>query len=128
MISAVIYYDDFRRSGDKNGGVQGMIWGYTIEGHAGMAKKGHDLVCASVSALAQTALLGLDAHLSTKPVWKISEKGLMECRLPDGLPAAELEKAQIILNTMLLGLLSIEESYGQYLQVSKRRWTGCFSK
>ena len=122
MINAVIYYSDDAGNG------RGMIRGYMIEGHAGTAAPGHDLVCASVSVLAQTALLGLDAYLGKKPFWKINETGFMECRLPDGLSEEELEKAQVILKTMELGLISIEESYGHCLKVSRRRWTECYLK
>jgi len=131
MINAMIYHDDPIRDNvysDNGVSKKGIIRGYIIEGHACMANPGYDLVCASVSVLAQTALLGLDAYLSKDLTWKIKEEGYMECWLPDGLSDEEMEKAQVILNTMELGLLSIEESYGQYLKVSKRRWTECCSR
>lgn len=103
--------------------------GFVIEGHAGAADpEQYDLVCAGVSVLAQTALLGLDAYLSSKPTWKIEDDGYMECWLPCNLSPEEMEKAQVIIHTMELGLCSMEESYGQYLKVSKRRWTKCCSK
>ena len=47
----VIYYRQFNR--------------VTIEGHAGSGPKGHDLVCASVSALALT-LAGNVAHMQSQ--------------------------------------------------------------
>ncbi len=112
MIHAEIYVDD------------SLLKGFIIQGHAGMAEPGEDIVCASVSVLAQTALLGLDAYLTVKPKWQL-EEGYMECWLPDILSAEEMTKAQVIMHTMELGLLCIEESYGQYLKVSKRRWTKC---
>ena len=130
MINAVIYYDNpvnGCKCGDGNS-AKGIIKGYIIDGHAGMDDPGYDLVCASVSVLAQTALLGLDAYLSKNAKWEIREEGYMECWLPDGLRDEEMDKAQVILNTMELGLLSIVESYGQYLKVSRRRWTKCCSK
>lgn len=129
MINAVIYYDNIpgvkSSSGDEGSAAGGSIRGYIIEGHAGTAEAGHDLVCAGVSTLAQTALLGLDAYLGKKPIWKINETGFMECRLPEGLTGEDLEKAQVILTTMELGLISIAKNYGHCLKVSRRRWTKC---
>lgn len=116
MIKAEIFYKDQD------------IWGVTIQGHAGMRDCGEfDLICASVSAISQTALLGLDKHLIVKPKWQIEDDGYLDCWLPKGLMGNELIQAQAILSTLVLGLLSIEESYGQYLKVSKRRWTNAVS-
>lgn len=112
MIKADIYYKE------------ADIWGIVIQGHAGMNKKGeYDLVCASVSAISQTALLGLDANLEIKPKWRIEDDGYLECWLPENLCNNEFIKSQAILSTCVIGLLSIEESYGQCLIVNKRRWT-----
>ncbi len=116
MVKAELYY-----AGDRSKG-------FVIRGHAGAAEPGQDLVCASISALTQTALLGLDAFLTVKPVWKMGNDGYLECWLSEGLSPADLEKAEVIMGTLELGLKSIEEGYGQYLKVSKRRWTVCCSK
>lgn len=104
-----------------------FIKGFVIKGHAGRAEAGKDIVCAAVSILSQTALLGLDTYLSGKFTWKIEDNGLLECWLSEGLNSAEVEKSQIIIHTMELGLRGMEESYGRYLQVRKRRWTECCS-
>ncbi len=118
MIKVTLYYND-----------DSLLKGFTVDGHAQMPGSGeYDLVCASVSAVAQTTLLGLDAYLSSKPVWDIKDSGYMECWFPDGLSDDEIKKAEVIVHTMELGLLSIEEAYGQCLKVSKRRWTKCCSK
>ncbi|MGI6587493.1 MAG: ribosomal-processing cysteine protease Prp [Peptococcia bacterium] len=116
MVKVEIYYE----------GKQ--VKGFVARGHAGAAPPGEDLVCASISALTQTALLGLDTFLEVKPLWKMENDGYLECWLPENLSAAEFKKAEIIIGTLELGLMSIAESYGQYLQVRKRRWTTCCSK
>ena len=38
---------------------QGRLCGFIVEGHADYAEEGSDIVCAAVSALTQTALLGI---------------------------------------------------------------------
>lgn len=44
---------------------QGEIWKMSFSGHAGAGIQGEDVVCAAVSVLAQTLLLGLDQYLPT---------------------------------------------------------------
>jgi uncharacterized protein YsxB (DUF464 family) len=106
-----------------------VIRGFIIEGHVESVAKGeYDLICASISAISQTALLGLDAFLTSKIQWKIEDDGCLECWLPEQISSEEEKNAQIILGTMELGLKCLEESYEQYLKVSKRRWTKCCSK
>ena len=118
MIDVIIYYCD-----------DSLLKGYTVKGHADMHGQGeYDLVCASVSALAQTALLGLDAYLSVSPHWEIDEDGHLECWLPEEITDAEREKAEVIVHTMELGVLSIQEAYEKALKVTRRRWTKCCLK
>lgn len=126
MISALIYFE--ASNNDAGEEVQVEYKGFVVEGHAQMAESGHDVVCAAVSALTQTALLGLDAYLTKKPKWEIDDKGYLACWLPDVLSADERCAAQIVIHTMELGLNSIENEYRKYLKVSKRRWNKCCSE
>lgn len=116
MINVMFYYDNQ------------LVRGFVVKGHAGAAPRGEDVVCAGVSALTQTAILGLNTYLSQKPHWKIEENGYLECWLPEGLSEADRQKVDVLIGTLELGLKSIVEGYGQYLQVCKRRWTECCSK
>lgn len=101
----------------------GHIAAFTITGHAGQAAPGRDIYCAGVSAIAQTAVLGLAKHLATVPQLQIieGENALMECILPDDLSSDDQYKAQLILSTMEAGLLSLEEAYPGYVKVRIRR-------
>ncbi|MDD2400645.1 MAG: ribosomal-processing cysteine protease Prp [Clostridia bacterium] len=109
MINVELFYDDDN------------VRGFVVKGHAKFAPKGEDLVCASVSALSQTAILGLDAFMTVKPLWKINEDGYLECWLPDIVSPKDMQNAQVIIGTMEIGLKNIEESYEQYLKVGRRR-------
>ena len=44
---------------------QAMV-GFSVTGHANTAPHGQDIVCAGISALTQTAVLGLDRQLKKK--------------------------------------------------------------
>ncbi len=99
---------------------QEYIDSFIVKGHAGFNSEGEDIYCAGVSAVTQTALLGLIEHISLKPEYRV-EKGLIECKLPSGLTEEDREKAQVILSTMEKGLMSMKQAYAGYLKVLVRR-------
>ncbi|HZK44132.1 MAG TPA: ribosomal-processing cysteine protease Prp [Syntrophomonadaceae bacterium] len=96
------------------------IKGFMVKGHANYAPEGQDICCAGVSAITQTALMGLINHLEKKPVFKV-EKGDLEVSLAEDISVEDNNKAQIILNTMLAGIESLQENYRSYIKVEFRR-------
>ena len=85
----------------------GRISAFSVQGHSGTAPKGRDIVCAGVSALSQTALLGLGRHLHREIDFHIDPSGDLHMKLreaPDDLSEA-------ILRTMRLGIAEIEKAY-----------------
>ncbi|WP_406677912.1 ribosomal-processing cysteine protease Prp [Moorella sp. ACPs] len=98
----------------------GSLTGFTVSGHSGYRPKGEDIVCAAVSALAQTAVLSLKDHLEEEPRVSIRE-GFLECRLPACLSPAGQEKARVILKTIETGLNAIATDYGDYVRLEYRR-------
>ncbi|NPV27192.1 MAG: ribosomal-processing cysteine protease Prp [Firmicutes bacterium] len=101
---------------------QGEIIGFEVEGHAEYAPYGEDIVCAALSVLAQTTVLGLQYHLPEPPDFKISD-GFVRCFLPERLKQRDQENAKIIVETMRLGMETIQKSYPRNVKVFKRRWT-----
>ena len=97
----------------------GHVTGFEAKGHSGYAAAGEDIVCAAVSALTQTAYLGLVEYVS--PETQVRQKGgALRVTLPQGLSEGQLEKAELILGTMLIGLRSAEENYSDYLKIVKK--------
>ncbi|AET70460.1 putative ribosomal protein [Desulfosporosinus orientis DSM 765] len=105
-------------------GDDGRIREFEMSGHAGFAEEGQDIVCAGVSALSISAVNGLEHFLPVAP--KVEERdGYIACQLGE-LLEQDLEKAQWILQTMLLGIEQIQKAYGQnYILIDRRRWTPC---
>lgn len=95
------------------------ICSFSVEGHAGDLEAGENIYCAGVSAITQTALLGLLNHLTPEVSYEISD-GWIRCELPAGLDEGEQEKAQVILTTMEAGLLAMQEVYSEFLDVIRR--------
>ena len=102
-----------------------VINGFFVKGHAGYRPPGEDIVCAAVSMLAQTTLLGLNRYVKQNLVYSIDDSGLLRCQLPDNLPEIQRIQCQAILETMVLGLKNLQKNYSKYVKVFKRRWTSC---
>lgn len=87
-------------------------------GHTGYAGKGEDIVCAALSAIVQTALLGLLSVVGINVNYKVNEdKGQLHFSLPSGLSEANKQKAGIVLDTMLCGLSDIKTEYSDFFNL-----------
>ena len=97
---------------------------YTIEGHANYDEHGKDIVCAAVSVLGQTALLSLVqvCGLEERSIeFSIDSKlGFLDVNLPKNIESKVLEKTQIVLDTLIVGINSIVESYPQHVTLEDR--------
>lgn len=104
---------------NKSGELQGFI----VEGHAGYAPAGEDIVCAGVSALVQTAVAGLKHFLTDAPLvesrTKREDSVFVKLILPDHLSEEEQRTAQVLLRTLELGMQGIAGGYGEYLVVRR---------
>lgn len=92
----------------------GKVSGFTVTGHSGTAERGQDIVCAGVSALTQTALLGMMEYLHREVDYDIAS-GKLSVRLkgvPDDLTEA-------ILQSMLLGLAEIQKLSPEAVRILK---------
>jgi uncharacterized protein YsxB (DUF464 family) len=94
------------------------IYKFSIKGHAGYDEYGKDIVCAAVSAISQTAVLGIENIKGIKIRKKI-EEGNLEVEIVEVLKEVDKIKLQAILETMLLGLKDIAEEYSDYVKVEE---------
>lgn len=94
------------------------ILSMNVTGHAKSAKKGQDLVCASVSSITTGALNALDRFAP----------GVCALQLHDGDDAwidiqvrdVANSDAQMILKTVLTQLETIENNYSKYINIAKQ--------
>ena len=94
--------------------------GFAVEGHSGSAPKGRDIVCAAVSAIVQTALIGLDEEAHMNGTYSISD-GFVNCSLPQNTDDDGYCKAQTIIRVMHLGLISIAQQYHDFVRIKEER-------
>ena len=83
--------------------------GFVVHGHAGFARRGEDVVCASVSSIVQTAVLGL-RNVMGMQVQIEKRDGYLK------VDAKELDK-NIIISTMVEGLKDLAKQFPNHIML-----------
>ena len=87
-----------------------------ISGHANYDDYGRDIVCSAVSAICYTIANGITEVLKVKAACRIND-GFLNLSLGD-LKMEEIEKSQVLMETMLMGFQSMKVNYGEYINVT----------
>lgn len=98
---------------------EGRTAGFALKGHADCGEYGSDIVCAAISAIAQTAILGITDVVKSQ-AGIVRKSGNCSCILKDSATEEERSKAAIVFDTMVRGLESVRESDPQALKFSHR--------
>lgn len=94
------------------------IWAVECEGHTGYDVEGYDIVCAALSSIVQTAVLGLMQVAKICVDYKVDEKeGYLRVDLPKSINDREKHDADIILKTLLLGASDLYEGFSDYINL-----------
>ena len=94
------------------------IVSFQVEGHAGLAQAGEDVLCAAVTSavrLTECAIndvLGLEAGVRVKP-----DKALISLKLPNGLGQQNESTCQTLLTALMLHLSQLQEEYPDHIIV-----------
>lgn len=81
---------------------------FTCKGHSGYASSGSDIICSAVSILTTTLLNSIEMFTECELNENV-EDGLIECEFVNGTD----DKANLLVDAMILGLKSIEDIYGR---------------
>ena len=92
--------------------------GFEVKGHSGSNVRGRDIVCAAVSSIVQTVLIGIDEVVGVKDTY-IVDDGYIKCSIPSGLSEAQNFQIQTLIKTMHLGLGSIAEQYHNFVRIKE---------
>jgi len=91
----------------------------SVTGHSGYGVKGEDIVCAGISTLVQTLLIGLEQVLHLENVKSAfddsEEKPFMKIGIPDDAD----ERTGILTKTVFLSLKEIERVYPKYVRITE---------
>lgn len=81
-----------------------------VKGHANSGPHGHDLVCAGVSAIVTGGLNNIEE--TNKFSFEMKE-GFVEVKTNEEIS----EHDEIVIQTIVCGLKTIEESYGDFIKI-----------
>jgi uncharacterized protein YsxB (DUF464 family) len=96
----------------------GSIQRFKIKGHADYAKAGEDIVCAGVSAVTVGTVNSIEALTGV----------ILDCEMHDGFLSGKVplhgdlsteSEVQLLMESMVVMLNSIAESYGEYIQIEE---------
>lgn len=91
----------------------GSLLGFTYEGHAEYADYGQDIVCAGVTAQLMMAYNGLDSILGIPLSLDMDAEGGYLSFAITSNQAPVIEKAQVLMETLRLGLEGIKQQYNE---------------
>jgi uncharacterized protein len=94
----------------------GKIHDFEIKGHAGYANHGEDIVCAGVSAVTVGTVNSIEA-LTGIVMDSRMKNGFLSGTLPSIEDEAISAQVQLLLESMLVMLNGIADSYGKYIQI-----------
>lgn len=83
---------------------------FKISGHANYGKYGEDIICASVSSVAQMVLNGLLEIVKLNELKYVMDEGIIICDL-NLLDEVEIEKSDTLLKSMEVYLIEVAKSY-----------------
>ena len=91
------------------------------KGHTGYARNGEDIVCASVSSITQTAMLGLLNVAKVKlNSTKNDDQGYLKFEIIGDLDKEKRHECDMILETMVAGIKDLEDGFSKYVKLEEK--------
>jgi len=95
----------------------GQLVAFTYEGHADSDEYGKDIVCAAVTAQCMMTYNGLDEVMKIRNVLDMNQDGGYLSFSIDSASPDEKKEAQILMETLLLGIRAIELQHGNFIKL-----------
>ena len=94
------------------------IFEVECDGHTNYGEKGEDIVCASLSSIVQTAVLGLLMIVMIElDMKRDDEQGYLKFTIPENLTETQDIQSCAVLDTMLCGISDLYESFSDYIEL-----------
>lgn len=94
----------------------GRIAGFSVSGHAHYDKSGKDIVCAGVSAVTVGTVNAVET-LTGVELPSTMKLGLLRVEVPVDLEQETNTKIQLLLESMVVMLDTIQKEYGRYIDM-----------
>lgn len=93
------------------------ITAFKVDGHADYAAHGEDIVCAGVSAVTFGTVNAIEALTGCKLDITMQDSGFIEAKLPRIQTGHTHEQVRLLLESMVVMLDTIKQSYGDYVTI-----------
>ncbi|WP_138204003.1 ribosomal-processing cysteine protease Prp [Haloimpatiens lingqiaonensis] len=87
----------------------------SLEGHSDYSEEGSDIVCSAATAISCSVGDGILTVLNIQADCS-AEEGYININIEDNSPE-EIDRCQVLMETLLLGLKNIQSNYGGYIKV-----------
>ncbi|MBN2159961.1 MAG: ribosomal-processing cysteine protease Prp [Spirochaetes bacterium] len=112
----IVYDERLRFTDTGSGEISVTVTGHAVTGGSGQ-RKGENLVCAAVSALALTLLRSITIIANIRPEYA-AEDGFMEFRIRIGdLDAQRKNTVSTLLESFMIGMLDVQKSNPDYIEI-----------
>ena len=91
----------------------GKLVSFQVSGHAGFDEYNRDIVCSAVSVLTYAIINGITEVVKISADYEVRD-GFSTLSL-NKQSLEDIEKCQVLMETMLLGIKSMEIQYGKYI-------------
>ncbi len=93
---------------------------FEISGHSGFSVSGKDTICAGISSISQTALIGLDTVLGLDVDTTIDQnRGYLKVVLPQNMTTRQKEDAFLIIATMREGIRDFQSGFPKFVKLEE---------
>ena len=97
---------------------QGKFIGFECCGHTGYGKYGKDILCAALSGMTQSCMIGLTNVLGIDiSLIRNDDNGYLKIELPKILEENKILDAQILLNTLYISIEDLIDGYSKYISM-----------
>ncbi|MBY8912780.1 ribosomal-processing cysteine protease Prp [Bacillus sp. YC2] len=95
------------------------VLSFEMTGHADFAEHGRDLVCAAVTAVVFGAVNAVIALAPLEPILDIGQDGgYFYFEFPEAADQEAFQKAQLLIEGMIVSLETIERDYNDHLRLT----------
>ena len=94
----------------------GKLVSFQVNGHSGFDEYNRDIVCSAVSAVTYAIINGITDVININAEFEVKD-GYSRLSLENQTPE-DIDKCQVLMETMLLAIKSMEIEYGKYVNLN----------
>ena len=92
--------------------------GFECSGHTGYAESGKDILCAALSGMTQSCMMGLKNILKINIlVNRKDDEGYLKIELPKKIDEDKLISSQVLLDTLYVSIEDLIDGYSKYISM-----------